>query len=193
MMFIDQLKSYVPYNEQERKDKELILFRLEKEKNIFSRESLLFHMTASAWIVNPPMTKTLFCFHKIYQSWSWLGGHADGEEDLLKVALKEANEESGLKEVHPFDGRIFSVECLPVSGHFKKGNYVPSHLHLNATYLLIADEKEDLHINEKENSGLAWFTFKEALENSNEPWLVENIYKKLVEKTESIKKAHFIQ
>ena len=91
----EQIRSYQPMNEQEERDKELILHCLDTEKDIFTRANRLAHMTASAWIVNPERTKVLMAYHNIYHSWSWLGGHADGETDLLKVALKEAKEESG--------------------------------------------------------------------------------------------------
>ena len=77
---------------------------------------------------------------------------------------------------------IFSIEILTVDGHIKRGKYVPSHLHLNVTYLLEADEAEVLHIKQDENSGVAWFTLEEALEKCSEPWMIEWIYKKLNEK-----------
>ena len=78
---------------------------------------------------------------------------------------------------------IFSLESLTVDGHVKKGKYVSSHLHLNVTYLLEADSEETVSIKEDENSGVAWFSQEEALKKSTEPWFVENVYSKLVEKT----------
>ena len=110
----EQIRSYQPMNEQEERDKELILHCLETEKNIFTRQNRLAHMTASAWIVNPERTKVLMAYHNIYHSWSWLGGHADGETDLLKVALKEAREESGIHHVKPVSEQIYSLEVLTV-------------------------------------------------------------------------------
>ena len=99
-------------------------------------------MTASAWVVNKDRSKILLAYHNIYDSWAWLGGHADGEKDLLKVALKEVAEESGVKNIKPVSEDILSVEILTVDGHEKKGVYVPSHLHLNVTYLIEADDTE---------------------------------------------------
>ena len=78
------------------------------------------------------------------------------------------------------------MEVLPVSGHEKKGKYVPSHLHLNITYLAEADEEEVLLVNVDENKGVKWFAFEEALNVSKEPWFVERIYKKLIEKVRTI-------
>ena len=183
----EEVQLYQPYNEQEEKDKALLLRCLEKEDNLFTRDNDLVHLTASCWITNKSMDKVLMCYHKIYDSWSWLGGHADGEKDLLKVALKEAKEESGLENIKPYDGKIFSLESLTVDGHIKRGVYVSSHIHLNVTYLLVADEEEELKIKEDENSGLRWFTLDEAIKASSEPWFVSHIYPKLNAKLREMK------
>ncbi len=179
MKIIEDIKEYAPCCEQEARDKAVILDFLEKNPDAFFRSNLIAHMTASAWIVNAERTKVLMVYHRIYDSWSWTGGHADGEEDLLAVALREAREETGLKKVQPVSGKICSLEVLTVDGHEKHGAYVPSHLHLNVTYLLEADESEELHVCEEENSGVRWFTLDAALAASTEPWFVERIYKKL--------------
>lgn len=176
---IRQIENYEPYNEQEQRDKELILQSLYREPDIFTRENTLAHMTASAWVVNKQRDKVLMVYHNIYHSWSWLGGHADGETDLLKVAIREVQEESGIQNVIPIREKIFSLESLTVDGHMKKGKYVSSHLHLNVTYLLEADEQEVLAVKPDENSGVAWFTPEGAVESSTEPWFQENIYRKL--------------
>ncbi len=178
----EQIRAYRPVNEQEERDRELILHCLETEENVFTRENRLAHMTASAWIVNEQRTKVLMAYHNIYRSWSWLGGHADGETDLLKVALREAKEESGILHVKPVSEEIYSLEVLTVDGHVKKGAYVSSHLHLNVTYLLQAEETDVLHIKEDENSNVAWFTLEDAVAASTESWFQEHIYRKLNEK-----------
>ena len=182
MSLLKQLKEDVPYNEQETNDKEVMIKLLEKESDIFTRENDVAHFTASSWLVNKENTKVLMIYHNIYHSWSWTGGHADGDMDLLAVAMREAMEETGVKTITPVGEDIFSIEILTVDGHIKRGKYVPSHLHLNVTYLLEADEAEVLHIKQDENSGVAWFTLEEALEKCSEPWMIEWIYKKLNEK-----------
>lgn len=183
MKLLDEILKYNPYNEQEEKDKELFISCLSNEKDIFTRDNKLVHLTASSWIVNQERTKILLCYHNIYNSWTWLGGHADGEEDLLKVAIKEAKEESGLTNIKPLDeGNIFSLESLCVEGHIKKGVYVSSHIHLNITYLLEASDKELLKIKEDENKNLGWFDFDDIYTLSNEAWFIKNIYPKLNDK-----------
>lgn len=143
------------------------------------------HITASAWVVNRDRRKVLLVYHNIYNSWSWLGGHADGETDLLAVALREVKEEAGIANVRPVSPDIYSLESLTVDGHVKKGQYVSSHLHLNVTYLLEADSDEAVTIKEDENSGVAWFTPEEALAKSTEPWFVTHVYAKLINKLKS--------
>ena len=179
---ISKIKKYQPFNEQEEMDKALILNWIETQENAFSRENAVAHMTASAWVVNKERSKVLMIYHNIYNSWSWLGGHADGETDLLAVAVREVKEEAGITNVRPVSDEIFSLESLTVDGHVKKGRYVSSHLHLNVTYLLEADSEEAVSVKADENSGVAWFTPGEALKKSTEPWFVEHVYGKLVEK-----------
>lgn len=174
-----EIEKYCPCNEQEQRDKAVILAFLDKNEDAFFRSNLVAHMTASAWIVNPERTKTLMVYHNIYDSWSWTGGHADGETDLLSVALREAREETGIAHVRPVSPEIFSLEVLTVDGHEKRGEYVPSHLHMNVTYLLETEESDTLRICREENSGVAWFALEDALRASTEPWFVERIYKKL--------------
>lgn len=182
----EQIKNYIPFNEQEERDKVLILQWLKENENAFSRKNTVAHMTASAWVVNKDRTKVLMVYHNIYNSWSWLGGHADGEKDLLKVAVREVKEEAGIQNVHPVSEEIFSLESLTVDGHVKNGSYISSHLHFNVTYLLEADSEEPVSIKPDENSGVSWFTPEEALKRSTEPWFVEHVYSKLLDKIHSL-------
>ena len=142
-MIREDIERYSPCCEQEERDKKLILDFIGKNADAFARTNLTAHMTASAWVVNRERTKVLMVYHRIYDSWSWTGGHADGETDLLSVAVREVREETGVS-AHPVSEDIFSLEILTVDGHEKRGEYVSSHLHLNVTYLLEADERDEL-------------------------------------------------
>ena len=183
MKLYEQIKNYTPVNEQEQNDKEQMLAFLLENDNCLTRENTVAHFTVSIWTVNKERTKTLMVYHNIYNSWSWVGGHADGIENLAEVAMRELQEETGVKNARLVSDEILSVETLTVDGHMKKGKYVSSHLHFNLTYLAEADEAEALVVNEDENQAVKWFTFEEALEASTEPWMVEHIYKKLIEKS----------
>lgn len=182
MDILQQLKNYVPFNKQEEADKDLILHCLRVFPDVFTRDSRLAHMTASGWVVNHGRDKVMMVYHNLYNSWSWMGGHADGDQDLLRVALWEVREESGIKQVKPLREDIFSLEVLTVNGHEKRGVYVPSHLHLNVTYLLEAEEDQELITKPDENSGVSWFGLEEAIERSSEEWFRERIYPKLNER-----------
>ena len=103
---IRQIENYPPFNEQEEKDKALILGWIRNNENAFSRENTVAHITASAWVVNKDRSKVLMVYHNIYNSWSWLGGHADGETDLLSVAIREVKEEAGISNVRPVSEEI---------------------------------------------------------------------------------------
>lgn len=175
----EKIAGYVPGNEQEEKDRAIMLRYLELAPDVLTRQNRIAHFTASSWILNKEHTNVLMIYHNIYRSWSWTGGHADGEEDLLAVAVREASEETGIEHFHVLREDIFSLEILTVDGHEKRGEYVPSHLHLNLTYLLEADDGSELIVKPDENSGVKWFLPEEAVSASTEPWMRERIYRKL--------------
>lgn len=179
MKLFDDIKNYAPVNEQERADRETMLALLKSGADVFTRADAVCHFTASAWTVDPDKALVLMAYHNLYDSWAWLGGHADGERDLLSVALREVREESGLSQVRAVSGDIFSIETLVVDGHEKRGAYVPSHLHLNVTYLVAADSTLPVRCKPDENNGVRWFSPKDAVAASKEPWFRERIYKKL--------------
>ena len=176
---IEELERYQPFNEQEEADRTFILNALRSEPELFLRTSPAMHMTASGWVVNQTHDRILMAYHNIYDSWSWLGGHADGEEDLSSVALREVKEESGIEHAVLLSDEPFSLEVLTVDGHEKNDSYVSSHLHLNITYLIEADDRQALHVRETENRGVSWFEPAEAVKASSEPWFRERIYAKL--------------
>ena len=177
----EQIQNYIPYNEQEENDKEMMLKYIQTFEDVVTRENKMCHFTASNWIVNKEKTKALMIYHNIYKSWGWTGGHADGDSNLLHVALKEAEEETGLKNFKLLNDGIFSIEILTVDSHIKRGKFVPSHLHLNVSFLLEADENESLTIKPDENSGVEWIDIQKTIELTNEEKM-RPIYQKLNEK-----------
>lgn len=183
MKLYNAIKNYIPFNAQEAEDKVRILKFIEENSDFLLRDNLSGHMTTSIWTVNKERTKMLMVYHNIYDSWSWIGGHADGEEDLRCVALRELQEETGITDASLINDDIFSIEILDVAEHMKKGKKVPAHLHFNVTYIAEADEECALQIKEDENKAVRWFAFEDALKASSEPWMVENIYEKLIAKT----------
>ena len=182
---IEMLKNYVPYNEQEKEDIALIIKAEEIFGDILTRDNLFCHLTSSAFIINKEHTKVLCIYHNIYNSWSWVGGHADGDDDMLYVAQKETKEETSLIRFNTVSELPISVEILPVKNHIRKGKYVPAHQHYNITYLIEADENDAIHILEDENSNIDWLTFDELIAKSDEPYMIP-VYKKIIEKIKQL-------
>ncbi len=185
MDILKQIEDYKPYNPQEEKDKEVFLKYIKSFDNYLSRENEYGHITSSAFVLNKERTKIVMIYHNIYKSWGWMGGHADGDSNLLGVAIKEAQEESGLKNVKPISEDILILDTLSVLGHTKKGKYVPAHVHLSVAYLLEADENETLHIKEDENSGVKWVSIDKMLELSTEPFM-QYVYDKAIKKMKEL-------
>ena len=182
---IEMLKRYVPCDEQEESDVKMIIKAEEIFGNILTRDNEFCHLTASAFVINKEHTKVLCIFHNIYKSWGWVGGHADGDDDMLYVAEKETREETALKNFKVLVDGPISVEILPVKGHVKRGKYISAHSHLNVTYLFEADEKEPICNHEEENSNIGWLTFDELINKADEPHMLP-IYKKIIEKVKKL-------
>ena len=184
------LRSCSPQNPREKEDLQVMLRACELHPDVLCRSCADGHFTASAWICDREHKRVLLVYHRIFDSWAWTGGHADGDPDLLRVALREAEEETGLREFRVLNTDILSstekapvsLEILQVKAHRRRGLFVPAHLHYNLTWLLEADATAPLRIKEDENSGVAWFSPEEALKKSTEPWFVEHVYSKLIEK-----------
>ena len=172
------IEAYTPCNDQERRDRELLIIAIDRLDVPLTRDNPFAHFTASSWIVNPARTHVLMAWHNIYRTWAWTGGHADGESDLLAVALREAREETGIRQIRPVTSDIYSIEVLPVNAHVKRGQFVSAHLHLNVPYLLEADHTQPLRPMPDENSAVAWLPMNDAAENKEEPFMAV-VYRKL--------------
>ena len=185
-MYIDIIKNYKPKNEFEAQDKKVMLEYIERHKdNILTRENEIAHICASSFILNKNLDKTLMIHHNIYNSWGWTGGHADGDPDLLNIALEEAREETGVQNFQFLSELPQALDIIPVWAHYKNGKPISSHLHLNITYLLTTDESEQLLIKEDENSAVAWIPVAEIAHYCSEPWMIP-IYLKLVAAAKSL-------
>lgn len=109
------------------------------------------HLTGSAWIVSPDRSHTLLTHHFKLEKWLQLGGHADGDSDLLAVALREAREESGLTKLHAVVPEIFDLDRHWIPA--RKNEH--GHYHYDLRFLIEADPQEPLQIS-GESKELSW-------------------------------------
>lgn len=180
---IDDLE---PFDEMEKEEKNIIIDYIMKNDNCLLRDNKIGHLTTSAWIINKEKTKALMIYHNIYKSWSWVGGHLDGDANPLHVIKKEVEEETGLTKIKLLQNEVYGVNIVTVNNHIKRGNYVPSHLHLDVEYIFEADEKDPIRIKEDENSNIKWVPIEEVVEYTTEEHM-KPIYKRLNDKIELVK------
>jgi len=156
--FIKALERYSPQTAQEEADCATMLQTAKFfQKELLLRENSSAHITSSAFIVNPERSKALMVHHNLRNTWSWVGGHADGEEDLIRVAMREAKEETRVQNIMPLSTEIASLDIFPVPRHVKNGKQVSPHLHFSVSYYFVCDEKESFQVNPLENSAVRWF------------------------------------
>jgi 8-oxo-dGTP pyrophosphatase MutT (NUDIX family) len=124
---------------------------LDDPENPFLRERLAGHFTGSAWLVSADGERVLLTHHRKLDRWLQLGGHADGDRNLARVALKEAEEESGLSGLVLEDGALFDID----KHWIPERRDVPGHWHYDARYVVRAVGSEQFAISE-ESLALAW-------------------------------------
>ena len=146
-----KLRAHRPYDTHEAKMLRELTEFVEANVNCFDRTLRAGHITGSAWVLDLARTHVLLTHHQKLDRWLQLGGHADGNPDVLEVALCEAREESGLLEVSPITEDVFDVDVhlIPARGSD------PQHLHYDVRFLLQADRTHQLMVNH-ESKALAW-------------------------------------
>lgn len=180
MLLRNIINDYIPCDEQEEKDKEQMLMFIDSFDDVLTRNNVIGHFTASAFVVNKEKNKMAAVYHIITDGWTYPGGHADGEENLLLVALREAEEETGLK-VKVLNDKPFLISSNPVESHIKHGKLVSSHIHFDVIYLIEADENKPLEYREDESKGVKWIPFDE-IDNEKMVDIIRPIAKKLSKK-----------
>lgn len=145
---------------------------VEQHPECFERSLQVGHITGSAWIVNPPRTHALLIHHRKLERWLQPGGHADGDPDVLRVALREAHEESGLEQLRPLSGAIFDVDIHTIPARGPE----PQHLHYDVRFLLEADDAAPLLIS-RESRALAWAELERITEYTDEESVLRMVAK----------------
>ncbi len=132
-----------------------------KQTNCFDRTHLPGHITGSAWIVDPSNTQALLVHHAKLNKWVQPGGHADGDENILQVALREAEEETGLKKLRVVNDTPFDVDIHLIP---KRADF-PEHFHFDIRYLLEASMSDQIIVS-NESHDVKWITL-DTLEDYN--------------------------
>ncbi len=124
---------------------------VENQPRCFERDLARGHITGSAWIVSPDQGQALLTHHRKLNRWLQLGGHADGDPDIFAVALREAQEESGLRKIKPLSTEIFDIDVHPIPPTPTE----PAHFHYDIRFIFAAHPTEPLTIS-RESKDLAW-------------------------------------
>jgi hypothetical protein len=148
-----KLERYNPIDETEKADKIKMLEFLNSHENCFERSLSVGHFTGSCWLVNRDSTKFLLTLHKKIGRWLQLGGHADGDCDLARVSLKEANEESGLRNIELLSNEIFDIGIHMIAEY----NGISVHYHHDVRFLMKTTDKDDDIQISNESNDLKWF------------------------------------
>lgn len=148
----DLLHNYAPSDPNEIIAKQLMLDFISNNKDCFERTLLQGHFTASCWLVNKFMDRTLLTHHAKLNTWLQLGGHCDGDSNITRVALKEAQEESGLLNLKLVSEQIFDIDVHAIPAN----NREPWHLHYDVRFLIQVLDDAPLIIS-PESKALCWF------------------------------------
>ena len=183
MDYEQTIRAFVPRTEEQAQQQEMILWYLGRNReDVLTRENLAAHLTSSAMILNPRRNKALMVYHNIYQSWSWTGGHCDGDPDLIGVALREAGEETGLFKLTLWQPQPVGLDVIPVAAHYKSGRYVCAHLHLSVAFGMIGDDRLPLRIKADENSDVAWVPLTELWERTEKEPGMQTVYRNILDR-----------
>ena len=185
-MLSDEIASFIPFTEEETGARETLLAMIGTHgDHVLDRDCPGGHVTCSGFILSPDFTQTLMGYHLIYRSVGWTGGHADGDPDLLGVAMREAREETSVTRIYPLTRKILSIDILPVPPHEKHGQPVGVHVHYNVTYGLIAPTDQPIADKPDENRAVRWLAVGDIAGACTEEHMLP-IYEKLIQRMRAI-------
>lgn len=159
---IFELHSYLQKYPEEKDTVERVIDFVQREPMCFERTCVEGHITGSAWVVNPERDKVLLTHHRKLQKWLQVGGHADGDGNVLRVAVTEAREETGIEDVLPLHTEIFDLDVHVIPA--RKAD--PEHLHYDIRYALIAATEN--YVVSSESIDLAWVPVQKLSEFTTE-------------------------
>jgi 8-oxo-dGTP pyrophosphatase MutT (NUDIX family) len=179
------LHSFAPFDDLESACQRQVKQFLAFASDPFERANLSGHIVADAWILNPSMTKVVMIEHGVHRHWNTPGGHCDGSADVFTAAIREAEEEAGLKNLTPLGNGIFDIHTGWVAPRVKNGILEPTHLHFDVCYAFVAPDDAPLIISD-ESTDLCWIdlenlpdllfapSFKRRREKTLQRWNLNN-------------------
>lgn len=176
------LEGYCPSIQEADAKFKMVEFAKEHE-DCLERSLLKGHFTSSAWLLNKDGSKALLMHHAKLNLWVQPGGHCDGDGDFLGVAIKEAQEESGIKGISPVKEDIFDIDILLVPEY----KQIPAHFHYDVRFLLQVRSDEDAVLN-IESKELRWVGKDRAELPTDEPSVVR-MFNKWVENKSYVNKS----
>lgn len=190
MNYKEEIEAYIPFDEIQLANKKKILKIIDENDRILYRDSWDIHFSSSGFIMDETLEYCLMAYHNIYQTFAWTGGHNDGDEDMLQVAMREAREETGIQRILKYSP-LLRLDILPVEAHMKRGKAVKAHFHINGTYLLIADKREDIHIKPDENSAVQWIGVDELDDYIKEKEML-GLYRQIIKQAQRLRENNLI-
>ncbi len=161
------LQGYFPAAPEEKTFKQTIIRFIEENSNCFERSLEIGHITASCWLVNKDNSAALLTHHAKLNKWFQLGGHCDGNPDVLMVAIKEAQEESGIITIAPLFKDIFDIDIHLIPANKNEA----AHYHYDIRFLLQVTSDEQISISH-ESKELRWITKDRAALPADDPSLI---------------------
>jgi 8-oxo-dGTP pyrophosphatase MutT (NUDIX family) len=171
-ILLDLLRKHKGFDENEAKMLAETIDFVEKYKDCFEREQEIGHVTGSAWIVDKSRSYVLMMHHRKLNKWFQPGGHCDGDNDVLRVAIKEAQEETGVLDIQVVSPEIYDVDVHLIPARKE----IEAHYHYDIRFLLEADKNIPLLINEESND-LAWMKLSEVKSHNDSDSIMRMVYK----------------
>ena len=150
-LLLSLLDNYVPMTEEEAATQQRVIDFVQAQENCFERSLEIGHITGSAWLLDKEGSHALLMHHTKLDRWFQLGGHCDGEANVLAVALKEAQEESGIMDIAPVSFEIFDIDVHTIPEH----NGIKAHEHYDIRFLLQV-QSDEVVVQNKESKELRW-------------------------------------
>ncbi len=171
---LELLDAHVGHDQNEQEMIQQTIAFVNNNTNCFDRDLLIGHVTGSAWILDKSGSFVLLTHHRKLGRWFQPGGHCDGDSDVLAVALKEAEEETGVSEIQTISENIFDIDIHQIPE--RKG--IPAHLHYDVRFLFKADKDIPLIVTEESND-LAWVELSKVEELNKEESMMRMVRKTL--------------